>query len=291
MLAEAGYVVLYATTGGNRATRAVDATDFFTATPAAPTAGGEFNPWHDRVDRDRLAIVGHSGAAGVALTVGGSDPRYDAVVAWDPAASGTLAGVTPRVPTMVQVAEYSLRDGPVPMADKPVPAPGSKYTYFDTFRAAGVDVMQVAPRASTHLDWTRFAAANPYGPSIDHGLYGEMVGAYYTVAWLDRYVAPLPSNGSSPRARRAAKATAARALTRLTASGTDRFDRAVDRFSIGTGLYDAKQAATGRSAESGNVPVTLGGIPVRNLLSLLYDSRYFLRGGALECDDLRAGCR
>jgi len=68
---------------------------------------------------------------------------------------------------MIQAADYTLREGPVPRAEKPVPAPGSKFTFFDTIAAAGVDVMQVAPRASTHLDWTRFAGANPFGPSIE----------------------------------------------------------------------------------------------------------------------------
>ena len=64
---------MYATVGGNSASRTIDATDFFTATPTAPTARGESNPWYQRLDRNRLGIVGHSGAAGVALNVGNSD--------------------------------------------------------------------------------------------------------------------------------------------------------------------------------------------------------------------------
>jgi dienelactone hydrolase len=289
MLAEAGYVVLYANVGGNSLPRTIDATDFFTATPAAPTSRGEFNPWYDRLDRNRLGIVGHSGAAGVALSVGNSDPRYDAIVAWDPAASATLDGVTPRIPTMIQVADYTLRAGPVPAAEKPIPAPGSKYTFFDTFRAAKVDVMQIAPRASTHLDWTRFTPANPFGPSIDHGVYGEMVGAYYTLAWMDRYVAP-SRVAHSPKAARDSKSGAENALRRLTASGSDRFDRCADAYSIGAGFFDADKAAKGPTNEAGNVPIEIGGIPVRNLLSFLYNSRFFLNGGALHCDDMRAGC-
>ena len=201
-LAEAGYVVLYATVGGNSASRTIDATDFLTATPASPTTRGEFNPWYKELDRSRLGIVGHSGAAGVALDVGNRDPRYKAIVAWDPAASYAFTGVTPRVPTMIQVADYTLSQGPVPRAERPIPAPGSKYTFFDTIRAAGVDVMQIAPRTSTHLDWTHFAAANPFGPSIDHGVYGEMVATYYTLAWLDRYVAPLGAGASGKAGRR-----------------------------------------------------------------------------------------
>jgi hypothetical protein len=278
-LAEAGYVVLYATVGGNSVPRTIDATNFFVSTPEAPTSGGKFNPWYQRLDRNRLAIVGHSGAAGVALTVGNTDKRYDAIVAWDPASSFSFVGVTPRIPTMIQAADYTLREGPVPRAGKPIPEPGSKYTFFDTIREAGVDVMQIDPRASTHLDWTRFAGANPFGPSIDHGVYTEMVASYYTVAWLDRYVAPL----------RRSSALAKRALARLTASGTDRFDHSVDKYSIGSGFFDAKKAKR-HGVEAGNVPITIGGIPIRNLLSFQYASRYFLNGGKLECNDMRAGC-
>ena len=289
-LAEAGYVVLYATVGGNSVPHTIDATDFFVSTPTSPTARGEFNPWWARLDRERLGIVGHSGAAGVALNVGNSDPRFDAIVAWDPAASASFEGVTPRVPTMIQAADYTLREGPVPRAEKPVPAPGSKYTFFDAIRTAGVDAMQVAPRASTHLDWTRFAAANPFGPSIDHGVYGETVATYYTLAWLDRYVAA--SGAAHTRAaERQSKTLAKDALRRLTASGTERFDRSADAHSIGAGFFDARKADKAHEPEAGNVPVTIGGMPVRNLLSFQYDTRYSLDGGARICDDVRAGCR
>ena len=36
--------------------------------------------------------------------------------------------------------------------------------------------------------------------------------------------------------------------------------------------------------------ITIGGLPVRNLLSFEYESRYFLDGGALHCKDMRARC-
>ncbi len=271
----------HATVGGNSVPRAIDATDFFAATPTSPTSGGEFNPWHERLDRERLGIIGHSGGAGVALSVGHGDSRYDAIVAWDPAGSATLTGVTPRIPTMIQVADYTLREGPVPRAEKPVPEPGSKYAFFDTIRDAGVDVMQVAPRASTHLDWTRFAAVNPFGSSIDHGVFGEVVAAYYTRAWLDRYVA---GEGKPPTRGRAP-------LRRLTASGNDRFGASVDKLSIGSGFFDADEAEPRGDPEAGNVPLAIEGLPIRNLLSFHYDSKYFLDGGDRECDDMRAGCR
>jgi dienelactone hydrolase len=278
-LAEAGYVVLYATVGGNSVPRAADAADYFVATPEAPTSRGESNPWHARLDRSRLAIVGHSGGAGVALALGNTDPRFDAIVAWDPAASATLEGVTPTKPTMIQLADYTLRDGAVPRSEKPTPAPGSKYTYFDMFAGAGVDVMQVSVRASAHMDWSRpvggIAAPQISNVSLTHSVYGEMVATFYTLAWLDKYL-------STP--------TAGDALRRLKASGTDPFDSSADRYSIGAGFFDAGKAARQNSDEAGNVPITIGGLPVRNLLSFQYKSRYFLDGGASVCDDLRAGC-
>lgn len=277
-LAEAGYVVMYATVPGNNIPATVDATDFFAATPEAPTPRGEFNPWHARLDRSRLGIVGHSGAGGVALDVGHTDPRYDVIVAWDPAGPG-LAGVTPRIPTMIQVADYPLSTGPVPRAEKPTPAPGSKCTYFDTIRAAGVDTMQVALRASTHLEWQHF----PSDSSRPHSIYGETVATYYTLAWLDRYLAP-------GRGRRPSPMASADALRRLTASGNRRFDRSADVHSIGVGSFDARRAERSGNIEAGNVPITIRGIPIRNLLSFHYDSRYFLRGGALACENIRDGC-
>ena len=90
--------MLYAVTGGNSVPRTEDAADFLASTPAEPTAQGEINPWHELVDQDRLGIVGHSGAAGLALEVGQSDDRFDAIVAWDPASSGTLGASEPTTP-------------------------------------------------------------------------------------------------------------------------------------------------------------------------------------------------
>jgi hypothetical protein len=46
--------------------------------------------------------------------------------------------------------------------------------------------MQVALRASMHFEWSRF----PSDPSRPHSIYGETVASYYTLAWLDRYLAP-----------------------------------------------------------------------------------------------------
>jgi len=288
-LAEAGYVVLYAMVGGNSVPRAEDAAAFFTATPAASTGQGEFNPWHRALDRRRLGIIGHSGAAGVALAVGSTDTRFDAIVAWDPASSGTLSGVAPTTPTMLQLADYSLSDGAVPRPEPPTPEPGSKYTYFDTIRDAGVDVMQVTVRASTHIDWTR-ATGGLVVPQfsdlpLTHSIYGEMVATYYTLAWLDRYVA---GESASPSDDSESAATDD-PLRRLTASGREAFDTSADVHSIGAGFYDP-DAARAANAEGGNIPIEIAGIPIANLLSFQYPSRYFLDRGAARCNDMRAGC-
>jgi dienelactone hydrolase len=296
-LAEAGYVVLHAAIGGNSATRAIDATDYFTATPQSPSRGS-FNPWFASLDRNRLGVVGHSGAAGVALTVGHTDARFDAIVAWDPAGSFSLTGVTPRIPTMIQVADYRQETVPPPRPEKPIPGL-PKFTFFDTISAAGIDSMQVALRASTHFEWAR--GTIPGGGPFPFSIHGETVAAYYTLAWFDRYLAParIPSAfflsrdlAIPDRAKPLLSHLVARdALRRLTATGPKRFDRSADVHSIGSGSFDARKADRAGSTEAGNVPITIGGLRVRNLLSFHYDSRYFLDDGELQCTSMRAGCR
>jgi dienelactone hydrolase len=270
-LAEAGYVVMYYSNLSNAFESAVDATDFFVATPENRSPLGEFNPWHTRLDRSRLAILGHSGAGGVALNVGLTDPRFDALVAWDPAPVFNLPDTTPKTPTMIQVAEYDLFDEEA-RHEKPTPN-FPKFKFFDTISAAGVDTMQIAVRASRHTDWCHFPEVFP------HGIFGEMVGLYYTLAWLDRYLVPSR-----------APDVASDALRRLTASGTDCFDSSADEHSIGAGFFDPDEARRTGNVEAGNVPIEIGGLPIRNLLSFQFESRYFLDGGALRCADMRAGC-
>jgi hypothetical protein len=80
------------------------------------------------------------------------------------------------------------------------------------------------------------------------------------------------------------------ALRRLTATDPHKFDQSADVYSIGVGFFDEKEAKKAGDIEAGNVPVEIGGLPIRNLLSFQYDSRYFLNGGALQCADMRAGC-
>jgi hypothetical protein len=297
-LAEAGYLVIVPYVGGNDVDSTIDVTDYFVATPDAPTSRDEFNPWWERLDRTRLGIAGHSGAGGLALNAGHTDPRFSAVVAFDPAGSTDISALDLRTPTQVHVADYQgntgalitpvLPDGtevplPLPLFTlvfpygpnetrdaKPVPEPGSRYTFFDSLRDAGVDAMQVAIRATTHIDWGR-----PAGGTFS--TYGEMVASYYTLAWFDRYL-----RGAND------VMVASDALRRL--MRTDTFDGSADAHSIGTGTYDPERAAEAGSAEAGNVPFEIEGLPIRNRLSFYYPTRYFFAAGALECEDVRSGC-
>jgi len=232
------------------------------------------------------------------LNVGQIDPRYSAVVAFDPFGPG-IDGLTLRVPTMIQVADYTgntsgivtplLPDGtevplplPLPLLvflpygpnetrdDYPTPEPGSRYTFFDSFRSAGVDTMQVAIRATVHIDW-----GHPEGGTFS--TYGEMVASYYTLAWFDRYLKGVNDATVAADARR-----------RLTAISA--FDGSVDVHSIGVGFFDPAQAAAGGSDEAGNVPLAIEDFPICNRISFYYPTRYSLDGGSLYREDLRAAC-
>jgi hypothetical protein len=114
-----------------------------------------------------------------------------------------------------------------------------------------------------------------------------MVATYYTLAWLDRYVAP-SSAAPSRKAERLSKAVAKSALRRLTASGTDGFDRSADVHSIGTGFFDADKAKKARKTKPATSRSRSVG-PIRNLLSFEYN-RGTSSTAALHCEDMRARC-
>ena len=274
-LAEAGYVVLYATVGGNNIPWTVDATDFFTATTRPRLRHGEFNPWYEQLDRNHLGIVGHSGAAGVALDVGNIDPRDDAIVAWDPAASVSFTDVTPPAPTMVQVADYTLRAG-AGTRPRSRPAPGSKYRFFDTILgAAGVDVMRSRRVGddTPGLDPVRpsqplRSVDRPWGLRRDgrHVLHAGVAGSIPQA--VDGCVStPLAWR---PRERRCGASPQAAPIASI---GRPTCTRSAPACSTPPRRRGAE------TPEAGNEPITIGGVPVRNLLSFEYESRYSLNCG------------
>jgi hypothetical protein len=195
-------------------TNQVDAIDLFRSTPAEPYPHNpvapaerpapiaDHNPFHDRLDRSRLGIVGHSlGATGVSVVQGIPGAEWpgaiddgnpvDAAVAWDNLAdpdaqlagtSGTTLagyGVTPRVPTMGQSGDYYLT--PSPKTEPP--NEDAKTGGFAAWRDAGVDTYQVNVRGGTHYEWSLL----PTFPATSWASGNELAD-HYSLAWLDRYL-------------------------------------------------------------------------------------------------------
>jgi len=187
-------------------TNQVDAIDLLRSTPenryphnteaphAVPAPIAEFNPFHDRLDRSRLGIVGHSlGATGVSVVQGIPDEKWpgaiddanpvDAAVAWDNlAAPGeSLAGfeVRPRVPAMGQSADYGL----TPQPKTEPPSEDAKVTAQAAWSEAGVDTYQVNVRGGTHYEWSLI----PTFPTTSWD-FGNPMADHYSLAWLDRYL-------------------------------------------------------------------------------------------------------
>jgi dienelactone hydrolase len=176
-----------------------DAIDFFHSTPehpwVPPTAHAaarqdargdkvdDFNPLHAWFDGERLGIVGHSLGAQSVSVVQGTDKRVDAVVAWD-----NLHGqYTPRVPALGMSADYGL----VPYPNAGDPDPEAKLGGFKAWRAQGIPAAQINVRGGTHFEWSY----SP-GPVLTASLRGIDMAAWYTTAWLDRYVKTAGALGS-----------------------------------------------------------------------------------------------
>lgn len=198
-----------------------DALDFALSTPASPycprpsrsgtdhcakqtkrVASGRnaaYNPFWKLVDPTRIGIAGHSyGAAGVSV-MGQRDRRVDAVVAWDnlcdPAgppkppgsstsqgagcSTGTPGQVAPRVPSLGLSADYFL----VPQPYTTQPYPLAKSGGSLAFSAAGVDTGEIVIRGGTHYEFSYIPT-----PTFGATLRGIDVTAWYTTAWMDRYV-------------------------------------------------------------------------------------------------------
>jgi dienelactone hydrolase len=199
----------------------IDALRFFLSTPedpyvptgwtaedvaAAEAASGNerldwVTPGYAPLDRDNIGIAGHSlGASAVSAVqqcsdesdlwqtlelCGGRSFPIRAVVAWD-ALSGS--DVVPTVPAMSQQADgYFL----FPTLSPNAPDPNESLDGYNLWNEAGLDVFMYVVRAGTHIEWSQV----PYTSAT---LYGAPMNAYYTVAWMDRWV------HDDPEVRRAA---------------------------------------------------------------------------------------
>jgi pimeloyl-ACP methyl ester carboxylesterase len=279
-LAEAGYMVVAFDGAADDRANAEDVLDWLFATPPAPTAAGQHNPFWQELDRERVGLAGHSRGGQMASVLGQEDPRVTAIVSWDRGTGLALPGALD-TPTLFFVADYACQANPVcqpePYLEPPQgEGPGERGREYEIVRAAGVDSMKIVLRASTHLDWV------PSEPSGNR--YAEIVSVYYTLAWFDRY---LKGSGDAGMARDA--------FERLTAS---EFDDSADVHNISQGSFDPARAAAAADPFGGNVPYRIDGMPVADRLSFYFRSRCQLTappdGSAPRAvsDDLRAeGCR
>jgi hypothetical protein len=192
------------------ATNLIDAIDFFRSTPDAPYEPNEgderkttpHNPLWERIDRDRLGVIGHSlGARGVSVVQGiqpwpgtGEANPVDVAVAWDNLAlsegggpGGGLAGfdLVPRVPAMGQAGDYFLT--PTPYTSPP--DPDDKRQGYLTWVEAGVPSYQLNIQAGTHYEWSLLPTfpTTAWEPGGEGG-WGNPLARHYTVAWLDRWL-------------------------------------------------------------------------------------------------------
>jgi len=199
----------------------VNVIDFFRSNPVAPyphnaacegsyaTEVTPFNPIHDRIDRERLGLAGHSlGATGVSVVQAygaeGAEPwpglldtdnPVDVIVAWDSlrapgAASGSTPAVVPRVPAMGQTSEYGI-GGTAKMA--PPNIEGHKGGY-NGWKEAGVPVYQLTIQGSTHFEWSLIPTfpSTSWCPEVVDGQcaggWGRPLAEHYSLAWFDRWL-------------------------------------------------------------------------------------------------------
>ncbi len=257
------------------------ALDFLLSTPAKPDLDGDggnphaanaqgtllYNPESQLLNPKKIGVAGHSNGAIAVTSAGQNDPRVKALVSMDNlGGSITLGpGAKIHVPTLYFEVDYPFPSVLEPQNPESPPDP---QTYInDTFSqtvAAGVDSMLIVPRASTHYEFDY----EPFPASLQASRYGERVAFYYVLAWFDKYL-------DNNIARDGDTAT-----QRLTA---EHFDASADASSIGAGTFNpAVAAADPTNPAAGNVPYTIAGDCVSNLLSFYYQSAYWLNDGALH---------
>jgi dienelactone hydrolase len=138
-----------------------------------------YNPAYRFLDSSRIGIIGHSlGATAVShvCCAGPYASVVDAFVAWD---NLSASGITPRVPALGMSADYGL----VPTPFTAEPDPQSKNAGSSAYSAAGIDTAQINLRGGTHYEFS-------YIPNHAFGATwrGMDAVAWYTAAWLDKYV-------------------------------------------------------------------------------------------------------
>ena len=163
-----------------------------------------FNPMHSLVDPTRVGIAGHSLGAGAVSLVGQSDPRVDAVVAYDNLRfftdgtdAGTQADGAPACPSAPATRDAPANAKPAlgisndygltPTPFTADPDPQEKNAAFLDYSAQNVDSMEVSIRGGTHYE-SSLIPGNTV-PVLGTGSFrGQDLLIWYTQAWLDKYV-------------------------------------------------------------------------------------------------------
>ena len=195
-----------------------DALDFFLSTPGEPyvprpsCSSGAFhnrkqrvrvqdgrssayNPFFKHLNPGRIGLVGHSLGAAAVSYVGQLDERVDVIVAYDnlrdpsdpeataqecvPESSPRPDQVKLRVPMLGLSADYGLT--PTPFTSDPDPLAKSKASLAAS--KAGVDTGQLNIRGGTHYEFSYIP-----NPAFGATRRGIDMTAWYTVAWMDKYL-------------------------------------------------------------------------------------------------------
>lgn len=152
-----------------------------------------YNPLAALVDPSRVGMVGHSYGAGGVSYEAQLDPRVKAVVAYDNLAvpdPGTKASTCPghpgdrdakpiTKPGLGISGDYGLP--PTPHTSDPDPLSKSQASL--AYTKAGVDTGEIVIRGATHLDFDWIP-----NPGFGATLRGADMIAWYTTAWMDKYV-------------------------------------------------------------------------------------------------------
>ena len=199
---------------------AEDALDFALSTPDAPyvprpscTTGtshdpkqqrrvqaglnAAFNPLWKLVDPERVGLAGQSFGAAGASYIGQLDPRVDAIVGHDNLRAGAENFNPPACPSAPETrrTDIELRTPALgisndyglfkPQRYEEQPEPDAKSEGSLALSAAGVDTMQVNIRGGTHQECAFVPLRGGQTPATRHGID---LCAWYTAAWMDKYV-------------------------------------------------------------------------------------------------------
>jgi dienelactone hydrolase len=255
------------------------AINFALSTPSHPyqpdlTANGKhtlpYNPLWREVKRDALGIAGHSLGATAVTQIGQGDRRVKAVISYDNLDQTVQPNLVKRIhaPTLWYGTDYQFPTFATPKLAGDKINPRQHMPAYDQLVRAGVDTMEITPRASTHYEWDQQSALG----SLPASRYGQVTSIYYTVAWFDYYLKHSRT-----------------ALRRLTAT---HYDGSADKHSIGGGTYDwFKALMHPTDPAAGNVPYKIKGVCVADTLSFYYASAYWLDDGERQSANMRnRGC-